>query len=53
MIAHVAEFGVTLGIAAVCAVLAIPRASFYRWLNPVFGPARPRRTPRALSPAER
>jgi putative transposase len=53
MIAHVAEFGARLGIAVVCAVLSIPRASFYRLLNPVYGPARPRRAPRALSPAER
>jgi putative transposase len=53
MIAHAAEFGAALGIAAVCAALGLPRASFYRLLNPVFGPARPRITPRALSSAER
>jgi putative transposase len=53
MIAHVAEYGARLGIAVVCAVLAIPRASFYRLVSPVFGPPRPRKTPRALSSAER
>jgi len=53
MTAYVAELGATLGIAAVCATLAIPRASFYRRVKPVFGPARARTSPRALSVEER
>jgi putative transposase len=46
----------TLGVAPVCAALAVPRASYYRWQQPraaAEGPKPPRRVPRALPPAER
>ena len=45
----------TLGVAPVCAALAVPRASYYRWQRPpvVAEPKPPRRVPRALPPEER
>nr|WP_240672504.1 IS3 family transposase [Corallococcus coralloides] len=42
-----------LGIAPVCQVMGLPRATFYRSLRPKQGPARERRQPRALSPEQR
>ena len=41
-----------LGIAPVCQVMGLPRATFYRRLRPKQGPARERRQPRALSPEQ-
>ncbi len=41
------------GTVAACAALAVPRASYYRWLRPQAVAAAPRRSPRALSDAER
>jgi putative transposase len=46
----------TLGVAPVCAALAVPRASYYRWQQPrgaAEAPQPARRVPRALPPAER
>ena len=44
----------TLGVAPVCAALAVPRATYYRWQQPkAIVPAPPRRVPRALPPEER
>jgi len=46
----------TLGVAATCEALAVPRASYYRWRQPpaaVEAPKPPRRVPRALPPEER
>ena len=43
----------TLGALAVCAALGLPRATFYRWLRPVHGPAKRRHQPRALLDEER
>ena len=52
--AIVTEQRVTLGVAPVCRALAVPRATYYRWQHPKASvPARPRRVPRALPPAER
>ena len=54
--AIVTEHSPTLGVAPVCAALAVPRASYYRWRNPPAKEADPvpsHRVPRALSPAER
>jgi putative transposase len=42
-----------LGIAPLCDALNVPRASYYRWKHPVYGPHRPRFSPRALTPEER
>jgi putative transposase len=41
------------GIAPLCDALNVPRASYYRWKQPVYGPHRPRLSPRALSAEER
>ena len=52
----VREHQATLGVAPVCAALAVPRASYYRWQAPrgaAEAPKPPRRVPRALPPAER
>jgi putative transposase len=43
----------TLGVAAVCHALALPRASYYRWRNPPDRGPVVRRVPRALPPADR
>ena len=43
----------TFGALAVCAALGLPRATFYRWLRPVYGPAMRRKQPRALLDEER
>jgi len=42
-----------LGVAPLCDALNVPRASYYRWKQPVHGPHRPRSSPRALSAGER
>ena len=48
----VSQLAPTVGVAAACEVLGVPRASFYR--QPVYGPAPARPTPpRALSQEER
>jgi putative transposase len=52
--AIVTEQKATLGVAPACQALAVPRATYYRWQHPkASGPAKPRRVPRALPPAER
>jgi len=54
--AIVTEHQATLGAAPVCAALAVPRATYYRWQHPQGKAERPtpaRRAPRALSPEER
>jgi len=54
--AVVREHKTTLGVAPICAALAVPRASYYRWQQPpaeAATPQPPRRVPRALPPAER
>jgi putative transposase len=44
----------TLGVGPICAALALPRASYYRWQQPkAAGPTLPRQGPRALPPEER
>lgn len=43
----------SLGIAPACQALGVARASFYRWLTPIYGPPTPRRSPRALSMEDR
>jgi len=48
----VAELGPRLGVRPTCTALGVAPASYYRWLTPR-SPARPRSSPRALSPAER
>lgn len=45
--------GPELGVAAACAALGVPKASFYRWRSPQHGPHRRKRSPRALTTAER
>ena len=49
----VATHAIVFGVAAICAAIGMARASFYRWLNPVYGPAMRRSSPRALSSSER
>lgn len=46
------DHAATIGVAACCSALGVPRASYYRWLCPQHGPHRRRRVPRALSAAE-
>ena len=48
----VAELGPRLGVRPTCTALGVAPASYYRWLTPR-SPARPRSSPRVLSPAER
>lgn len=49
----VQEHGKALGVAALCAALALPRATFYRRLKPGKAAPRKRRPARALSDEER
>ena len=49
----VAGRGKELGVAALCAAVGIPRASFYRWQKPSPIAVRERTSPRALSAPER
>jgi len=44
---------ITMGVAPACEALGVARASFYRWLSPVYGPPNVRRSPRALTVEER
>jgi putative transposase len=53
MIAVIVEHAARLGVAAVCLALGFSRATFYRWWRPVYGPARPRPSVRALRLDER
>ena len=52
----ITEQQASLGVAPVCQVLAVPRATYYRWQHPTEqeqSPVSPRRVPRALPPEER
>lgn len=49
----VKEASVSLGAAAACDALGVPRASYYRWLAPVHGPYPEPLRPRALTAEER
>jgi len=47
------QLGPELGIAATCAALGVARATFYRQLQPMHGPAPRRDSPRGLSAEEK
>jgi putative transposase len=50
----VARLMAKVGTGAACGALDVPRASYYRWRWPIYGPRRPRPSPpRALSDRER
>jgi putative transposase len=49
----VAEAAATIGIEAACHALGVPRANFYRWKAPIYGPHPAKRSPRALDATER
>ena len=51
--AAVIELAPVVGIQAACAVLGVPRSSFYRRQRPLMGPAAPSVSARSLRPAER
>lgn len=51
--AAVASAPPELGVSAACDALGVPRASFYRWRAPMFGPPAPRVSSRALTDEER
>ena len=52
--AIVAQQRETIGTGPACAAFSVPRASFYRWLNPkAAGPTVPRRVARRLPEEER
>src|SRR5271169_6326248 len=51
--AAVSELAPVVGIQAACAVLGVPRSSFYRRQRPLRGPAAPSVSARSLRPAER
>lgn len=52
--AAVIEYAQSLGVAATCAALGLPRATYYRWRAPVHGPRPKRASPaRRLSNRER
>jgi putative transposase len=53
MIDTIKTLGPGLGIVATCAALSFARATYYRWLQPVHGPAPKRASPRALPASER
>lgn len=53
MMNTIKALGSELGIAATCAALNFARATYYRQLQPVHGPARKRASPRALPAEER
>lgn len=53
MIESIRDLGQSVGIAAACDALGVPRASFYRWIAPVHGPHPARARPRALDATER
>lgn len=47
------ELEPVVGSTTACAMLSLPRATFYRDRAPMLGPHRPKRSPRALAPHER
>ena len=51
--AAVSELSPVVGVQAACAVLGLPRASFYRQQRPLFGPSKKAVSVRALSQSER
>ena len=51
--AAVSELSPVVGIQAACAVLGLPRSSFYRQQRPLFGPSKKAVSVRALSQSER
>jgi putative transposase len=51
--AAIKSLGPELGVVAACAALGVARATYYRQLQPIHGPARKRLTPRALAAGER
>jgi putative transposase len=51
--ATIKSLGPELGVVATCAALGVARATYYRQLQPVHGPAQKRRAPRALADGER
>jgi len=51
--AAVSELAPVMGIQAACAVLGVPRSSFYRRQRPLMGPPAPSVSARSLRPAER
>lgn len=48
----VTEHATELGVTYCCEALGVPRASYYRWRTPKYGPHRRRKVPRALSESE-
>ena len=48
----VTEHATELGVTHCCEALGVPRASYYRWRTPKYGPHRRRKVPRALSESE-
>ncbi|MBL8911433.1 MAG: IS3 family transposase [Archangium sp.] len=53
MINAITTLGPEVGIVAACAALGLARATFYRQLNPVHGPAPKKASPRALTADEK
>jgi putative transposase len=53
MIGLVKEVGLELGVVAACAALGLARATYYRQLRPMHGPAAKKGSPRALLADER
>src|ERR1035437_8483101 len=51
--AAVSELSPVVGVQAACAVLGLPRASYYRQQRPLFGPSKKAVSVRALSLPER
>ena len=51
--AAVSELSPAVGVQAACAVLGLPRASYYRQQRPLFGPSQKAVSARALSLPER
>ena len=49
MIDMITATAATLGVAAACGALGVPRASYYRDVRPSQGPRREPATPRRLS----
>ncbi len=48
----VTEHATELGVTHCCEALGVPRASYYCWRTPKYGPHRRRKVPRALSESE-
>jgi putative transposase len=51
--ASVRDVAGEVGVLQACVALEVPRASYYRWLAPIHGPAPRRSSPRELGPEER